>query len=865
VHAKVRFERLPLFNNGLWHPRASTLPSIGQTMMAGTPGVAAIRRWRPAHSGSVRLIGILQKPNRNAGACTVFVNGVAHWQQPMAAGDIVPHAFDILLCDLPPGAFVDMAVDGTAVAWSVQIVDEPCTAFRPDLPIGPQFTNAQKAVQREKGAAILAQINALADGKTREFTVPGGDYRFSGGQTYPHVQNLNDVVIDARGATFWFDPPLVQGLEFDDCRNVTVRGLTIDCDPLPFFQGQIVAIDPATNTVTAMLMPGYETTDQNGLLAATNGHRTVSYYRPDGSYVRNGIIGCTWSRRPNSNLVDITAPSPGVQVGDYLACVIRTGQELRSIGCGGMVYEDVNIYAGGGMAVLDSAGPGGTIYRRVRCTRRPGTNRLHAFGADGWHIAGDDKGAVLDRCEGAYFADDEVNLHGVFNQIVKKLAPDHYLLSSTYGRQIGTFSPGQTLNFWSYVELEPLGSAKVASASYSADSEAWDVMLDRNVSLPDNVLIDTHVQNSAHFIIKNCWFHDTGQRFLVNGAPYGVIENTTFQNIGGGIDIDNESWAGNWTEGAFPTGTIFRSNRVINCADSLMVGLNPGGRSGRGIRRTTPIKDVTITGNYFEGSEGIVDASLVDGLKIENNVFNQPFGGADWHGFPVTDALFGEPVTAPIRLETVNNAVLANNVVYDPLNRTNGRTVVLGPLTTNVLVDGSAQWDTVADTFSSWYPEEQGGRGWSFGTLDSAVAAGASYVSDSFAPLPVFENGVWTPSAGGNHLPAIGIIHEHAGATFAAVRRWRCTVAGAAKACGVVQTEGPANGATFSVFVDGKRQGTVDISDGDVHPFSMPLDDLKIGSAVDLVVGSKGAVADNDTVLFAKILVPHGRIGRSLR
>ncbi len=451
-YAPGLFFPLEEFGGGVWRDKGATAPRITRNGLAATrtSTLAAVRRWRPSRTGSLRLVGTLQKIGTSVAACRVLVNGREAWKRNLALDDTIPHSFDILLTDLPKGAAVDMAVSSGSVVWKAQVLSEPCTAWRPDLPIGPQFTDAQKAAQRKAGKAVLDKINALASGQ--QLTLPAGNYRFSGDVSlYPHIKDLHDVTLNAPGVTFWFEPPLVHGLEFDDCRNVIVKGLTIDCDPLPFFQGRITALDAGAGTVSAELMPGYAPGENSG-------NRTISYYRPDGSYIRNGILGCSWSRRAGTGLLDIKAPAPGVSVGDYLACVIRTGQQLRSINCGGMCFEDVNVYAGGGMAVLEAGGPGGSVYRRVRCTRRPGTNRLHAFGADGFHFSGIGRGPMLDRCEGAYFADDEVNLHGQFGAISKTLAPDHYLLT-------GAYYPGQRLDFWSFTELEFLGTAMVASAA----------------------------------------------------------------------------------------------------------------------------------------------------------------------------------------------------------------------------------------------------------------------------------------------------------------------------------------------------------------------------------------------------------------
>ena len=817
---------------------------ITRDTLAATPGLTGIRRWRPSRTGSVRLVGTLQKVSGDA-ICRVSVNGQDRWTRELAAGDTIPHAFDILLYDVPQGKSVDMAVSGGSVTWRAQILSEPCTAWRPGLPLGPRFSEVQKAAQRESGKRLLAQITLASLDKKGTITLPSGDYRFPGDGSAV-LRDLKHLTIDAPGVTFWFDAPQIHGLAFDGCRQVTVRGLTLDCDPLPFFQGRITAINASAGTVTAALMPGYAPSEDHG-------HRTVSYYRPDGSYIRNGILGCQWSRRPGTALVDIQAPAPGVEVGDYLACVIRTGQALRSLNCGGMVYEDVNIYAGGGMAVFEADGPGGSLYRRVRCTRRPGTNRLHAFGADGFHFNAVGKGPVLDRCEGAYFADDEVNLHGKFGQIGRRLAPNQYQMTTG---SAAPFHVGQRLTFWDFVTVEPLGEARVVAVAPGGQSGYVPLTLDGAPDLPVQTLIDTHAQDTRGFVVKNCWFHDTGQRFLLNGAPDGTIKNNTFQNIGGGVDIHEESWAG-YTEGAFPSGTVFEGNRLIDMASGVGITLQPAG--GHYIRRSMPTKDVKVLDNYFENA-GTITADQVDGLVVAGNIFDRPFVDIGPSGFGLIDSDYGDVVDAPIFLAAVARAQVFGNSVYDPRDHTGGRLVRTGPLTRDITVNGTRLWDTIADTVSSWRPDPiQGGRGWSYGTVPAEALHGNAYRMDLFAPLPVNADG-WRPGPG--RFPIIQRTSMHPSTDRAAVKRWVSTVSGPVEIDGVMQAPGPAgNGTRGCVFLDGKEVWRQDAADHQPHRFHIALRGVKVGAIMDFVVDSQGDMNSDNTLFYAKILTPPRRGG----
>ncbi len=49
--------------------------------------------------------------------------------------------------------------------------------FSFDAPAGPQFTNAEKETQRERGRQVLPMVKKAFDSGAREVRIPSGDYR----------------------------------------------------------------------------------------------------------------------------------------------------------------------------------------------------------------------------------------------------------------------------------------------------------------------------------------------------------------------------------------------------------------------------------------------------------------------------------------------------------------------------------------------------------------------------------------------------------------------------------------------------------------------------------------------------------------
>lgn len=868
------------FRNGAWRLSGAS-PAIGRERMA--PGMGCVvRRWRPNRAGSVRLVGTVCKPDARLGAeCAVLVDGRPAWTRVLEPADTISHGYDVLLLDVRQGAAIDLAVcapdgaTGAPVDWRVKILPEPCTAWRPDLPIGPQFTDVQKVAQRDAGTRILERIAMASATGARHFTIPPGDYRFSADAgKCPTLTGIHDIAINARGVTFWFDPPHVYGLAFQDGQDVTIRGLTIDYDPCPWFQARITAIDRAAKTVTAEVMPGYEPTE-------TGGSRCAIYYHSDGTFIVNGHIPCRWRKSVGRSVV-IEAPAPGASVGDYVACPIRTGQALRLFNCGGMVFDDCNIYASGGMAVMEAGGPGGNVYREFHATRRPGTNRLHAFGADGFHLTATDHGATLDRCEIAYVADDNINIHGFFGHVLRRIAPNRYLLAGDYQ----PYAVGRELWFWDWATVEPMGSATVTASIHVTDEVArsaalceirdrkvphsedvWDVTLDRRLDLPIATLVDHRSRECAGFVVRNCWFHDSFNRaFLLNGSPGGTIEDNTFQNVNGGLNIHFETWA--YTEGHFASRTTVRGNRFLGCspgvasADAyfqgvIMVVIVPGG--GNYLRHSMPVHDLSIVGNYIEGAGGVpIYVTNVDGLTVAGNMIDHPFGAPGWAGFaaPIASTC-GDLPDALVFLAAVRHAQVAENRAYDPDEHAGGSQARLGPLTRDVTVAGERQWDAVADTITGWTPSgAQGAAGWQYGSIDAANAEVIVYDPGAFHALPVLDNGAWRPSVGWSQLPFVGLAVMHPSEAQTAVRRWTSQVSGRVRVVGTAVCAGKGNGTRVAVCLDGVRQWMAETWDGRVRRFDVTLDDVRIGSAIDITVDARGWATDDATQVYAKVLVP---------
>lgn len=623
------------------------LATIDATLEAQA-GCSALRTWTVTQKGSVRFVGSVQKLTENAEASIELrVDGKSCWHRKFEDADSLCHGVDIAVLDAEAQSKVEICIAAKTMAVRVrtvfQIIPEPyLSRWRAEGPTGyPVWSEEEKILLRKKGQDVLQAIQEASKEKLGKIVLPPGDYlfhaRWSQASTLKQLENLE---ISAEGVTFWFEPPLVHALLFDHCRNVTVRGLTIDFTIPCWFQARITEVDRTTKTLRATLMKGYEPRTSNGA-AENKGSRALMFYDADGRFINHQHSPGTWEASEDGASVIVSkierAGIPAaLQSGDYVVATLRTGAALRSSDCAGMRFEAVNLWSSPGMAVFEGGGQGGNVYHGVRATRRPFTNRLQAFGADIFHLAGANRGPTLDRCELAYGADDNLNIHGSFGRVVIREGDRQYYLQ-------GPYAVGDAIEFRHQQSMALLGCATVTSVTHTPNGPSLDISdkykakgealveLDKTLDLPPLSLVVLDGKGSASgFVLRNSWLHDNFQRTLINGSPNGCIENNTLQNVGHGLIVQFETW-GPWMEGPFARNLVVRNNRFIESPPAggvITVSMHPpGGGSNHRRFEAKPVTNLVIEGNYF-GRTAAAPLSIhnVDGLRIGGNVIDYPAG-----------------------------------------------------------------------------------------------------------------------------------------------------------------------------------------------------------------------------------------------
>ncbi len=530
--------------------------------------------------------------------------------------------------------------------------ERPELKFSFDAPNGPQFAEAEKEAQRERGKEVMPMVRKAFDAGAESVTIPPGDYRFGKGTWDKDgpIYSLDfrgmkrDAAkpfrIIAEGVTFWFDLPPDQApsahfaLGFVDCSHLTLEGATLDRDPRGCMEGRITQLDEAGNRIEI------EATKGTLILTSFNGktEERLVPFNADGTFcaalyalqnrgpARLAFRSVEPSAQPGRYWVNLAEKSEllstnrdpawiraygdagTLQIGDGLCLLHTTTTAIGVIECTGMKFIGVKNYITKG-GLREFGGGGGHLWKDCYFGPRPGT--CHWQGSDGFLSGCMEHGSTLDGCTMLHTTDDLINFNGLWGYVEKV---DGRTVSFESHSKMPAH-PSDQLNFFDKQTGAPLGTANVESAN------KLSITLDRDAApLANAVAENPHWQNDG-WEVRDCDFRDCYQRFLIQGGNGGMLRNCRFTRIGSGIELASNFFTHN-------EGGICRGIRVLdNIFDNVAihpdgVTLQAGFQSLNHQASTPVLSDLTVRGNRFINSgRRAIEFRLVSGGDISGNTF----------------------------------------------------------------------------------------------------------------------------------------------------------------------------------------------------------------------------------------------------
>jgi len=548
------------------------------------------------------------------------------------------------------------------------------------------------------GKADLQQLlnNAVTE-RAREITLPPGIYvlKAEDKAALIDLKGANDLLIEAKGVRL-VGATLSTAVRLTDCSRITIRGLTIDYDPLPFTQGVVTGINSKDGYVDVAIDPGYpDTVDftRCGIYDAS----TRQIKRDTAPTYSKGV------ERIGERAVRVKVDEGGqrnLKVGDLF--VLANGRQsphgVVLDRCSEITLEDVTLWSAPVLGLFETGGAGANVYRQVSITPGPApagatAARLRSSVADGIHSSAVGKGPLIEGCLIEKMADDGIAIHGGYDLLLEPTAAG-FILASKEKQRLSVGETVEVVGFHGEVRgraaiksIRPLPDFPRSTLDRVAGEYLWERQrryyqkaseIELETPIP-GVAAGDRVAGAAHggngFIIRNNRIAHNRARGIMIRASDGLIEGNT---------IDGPSRAGivlspdiNWNEAGFSRNVVIRKNTIRDAGREAYLMNNPesGAISICAYRKEgkTPSsqgvyvsaggqQSILISGNRFENCVGInLLITSAQDIEVTGNVFNHP--GAE----SIRDAGgFGADPSAVIWVSETNGIRFQDNRITAP-------------------------------------------------------------------------------------------------------------------------------------------------------------------------------------------------------
>ncbi|MBK8094858.1 MAG: right-handed parallel beta-helix repeat-containing protein [Verrucomicrobiaceae bacterium] len=598
-----------------------------------------------------------------------------------------------------------------------------------DLPAGPQFTEAEKEAQRELGKGVMPMVMKAFEAGAESVTLAPGDYRFGqerwqGAKVifplgFENMQRdaAHPFVIDATGATFWFDlddkqmPPGHRCVGFRNCRNLVLRGAIIDRGTRGCIEGRITRIDREGNRFEIQPSPGvvvptsYKGADEQRLFPfKSDGRFCVPLYdmqagvrklrykditpSEGGRYWVNMLEPQLMERLHDANWERAYGDLGVVRVGDGLSCLYTGTGAIVLDDSANITLHGVSVYVAKG-GPSESGGDGAHLWKDCYFGPRPGSSQWK--GADGFLCRSTRYGCVMDNVTIRHTADDLQNFHGIWGKV--KSVSGKQVTLETNGALLPTLRnarAGDRLRFIHRKNGALLGEAKLIS------HQDYQLTLDQDATPFAEAQAEWLDHECGGWVVQNCRWEDNFQRLLIMSGP-GLVRGCTFTRMGSNISLNT----GMGLVGGIPSDITITDNTFIDVSSRPHnAAIEAHAHNAQGGFGTPPIERLIITGNTITRSGGpAMNLIGIQDSRIETNVINSPVRAT------LRATLLARPNDEPDRqailLRHSTRVTVKGNTLTDPENHTQpdatSKSRVVGlDATKEITLDGQKLRDTPA-------------------------------------------------------------------------------------------------------------------------------------------------------------------------
>ncbi|MCF7974248.1 MAG: DUF4982 domain-containing protein [Phycisphaerae bacterium] len=481
-------------------------------------------------------------------------------------------------------------------------------------------------------------IDQAIEMKLDPIVVPPGRYRVTPrNRQHLVLKDLKDVRIMAVGVEM-ICTETTRAVTIENCENLTLKGLVIDYDPLPYTQGRIVKLS-ADNTVHDIeLFDGYPRGDEiqdfkyEIFKADTRTLRFGSYFEfraVDRQADRIRVI--RGGRYHGEQVGDIIAIGTSHAPGGQIPHAVYTTRSRY------VVLEDVTLYASNCFGFFETECDK-TTYLRCRVDRRGAQDdfkvredpRIRSLDADAFHSKFATVGPQLIGCTARFQADDCVNICGDYHMVMACDGPNLRILSK--GRM--NIRPGDPLEVVAYdgQRLPDARAVSVQRSGIATDAEQafmgrqrmhkpftegglrqiYEVVMDRSVDLSQGSVIAAANRMGNGFKVTQCDFGFNRSRGILIKASHGEVSNNRLEGcVEEAVKVAPEFW---WLEAGSSNDVRITGNTIEHCdgmgiavyAQAGAGGLAPAGAHNRIVIEGNKLRDVGARAIWVTSTRGLI-------------------------------------------------------------------------------------------------------------------------------------------------------------------------------------------------------------------------------------------------------------------
>jgi hypothetical protein len=472
--------------------------------------------------------------------------------------------------------------------------------------------------------------DAIRAGQQR-IVVPAGKWKVSpSNRQHLLLKDLKDVQIIADDVEM-VCTEVTRALTIENCENLTIRGLSIDYDPLPFTQGVIIAVADDKSWLEFKLLDGYPS---NNITRRVEIYDRISNELKRDTYLswKKFIpLGNRTYRIAKSDnykyiaYVDAEEPGDFIVAGNEYTSGGSIPHAVMSVGCKNLVLENISVYASNCFAYYEKDCTG-SVYINCSTDRRPlesdvkprAYKRLRSANADAFHSKFATRGPRIINCTAKYQGDDAVNICGDYHLVtrcrgtsLRVLAKHELNISSGDNVELVDYD-GKRIPDAKVLDISAVGNINTEEKTFLREqnmyppmknnhngmlTRAYIIKLDRHIQLSPGAVIASTGKTGNGFVVKGCDFGNNRSRGILIKASSGqVIDNKLTNNWGEAIKVAPEWW---WLESGSPKNLIISGNIIKDCRAVALAVYSLGGDGG--IAPAGALNNIIIKDNIIQG------------------------------------------------------------------------------------------------------------------------------------------------------------------------------------------------------------------------------------------------------------------------